>query len=201
MIRVLAALAFVLAIAVAGCGPSSFRKEVTETRLVAPASAVPPQNAHAAASADAGAQAMGFRWQLPEGWVQVPPRPMRIATFAVAGNKDIDCYLTSLTGNAGGVEANVNRWRGQVGLPPATPEEMAQMPRIEMLGRQAPLVEAAGEFRGMDGEARPGWVLLGAVVDLDGEMLFAKMTGPEQAVRAEKDRFVAFCNSIEAVAR
>ena len=126
---------------------------------------------------------------------------MRIATFSVGGNEDVDCYLTSLSGNAGGIEANVNRWRGQVGLPPATPEELAQMPRIEMLGRQATLVEAAGQFQGMNGEAKPGWMLLGALLELDGEMLFAKMTGPEQAVRAEKDLFVSFCNTLEAVAR
>jgi len=196
MTRILAALAFVLAIAVAGCGPSSFRKEVTETRLVAAAPAPPMNN-----SENAGARETGLAWQLPGGWVEAPPRPMRIATFAVAGNKDIDCYLTSLTGNAGGIEANVNRWRGQVGLPPATPEELVQMPQIEMLGRQAALVEAAGQFQGMNGEAKPGWMLLGAVVELDGETLFAKMTGPEQAVRAEKDLFVSFCNTLEAVAR
>jgi hypothetical protein len=200
MFKLFGACFFILTLVLAGCGQGGFRKEITETRRVNPVAAsptaLPASHAHPPAVA-----AAPFEWQLPEGWTLSPPRPVRLATFSVAGNGDVDCYLTSLSGNAGGIEANVNRWRGQLGLPPATPEELAAMPKIEMLGRQATLVEAAGEFQGMDSEARPGWMLLGAVVELDGETLFAKMTGPEQAVRAEKDLFVSFCNSIEAVAR
>ncbi len=191
MRQLIVILIFVLAIAVAGCGPSSFRKEVTETREVTPAPAAPAQSA----------RDTELSWQLPESWTEAAPRPMRIATFAVAGNADIDCYVTSLSGKAGGVDANVDRWRGQLGLPTATAEELAQMPRFEMLGRQATLVEAAGQFEGMDGQARPGWMLLGAVVELDGQMLFVKMTGPEQSVRAEKDKFVRFCKSLKAAAK
>jgi hypothetical protein len=185
------ALAFLTAILIAGCGPSTFRKEITETRTVAPSPAAPAP-APAAAEQDAP-----FAWQLPEGWQQAPPRPMRLATFKVAGNADIDCYLTSLSGKAGGIDANVNRWRDQLGLPPATPDELAKLPQIDMLGQKATLVEAAGSFEGMDGQKQPGWMLVGAILNLNGQMLFAKMTGPEQAVRAEKDRFVSFCKSLQ----
>ena len=200
MFKVSNASLAIAAFALVGCGQDGFRKEVTESRIVNPVAAA-PAGFPAGHAHPAGDDTAPVQWQLPEGWTLSPPRPVRLATFSVAGNGDIDCYLTSLSGNAGGIEANVDRWRGQVGLPPATPEELAAMPKIEMLGREATLVEAAGEFQGMDGAAKAGWMLLGAAVELDGGTLFAKMTGPEQAVRAEKDRFVAICNSIEAVAR
>ncbi len=196
---------FLLAITVAGCGPSGFRKEITETRTVAPEPAGASHPHSDAPGLDAPAPDVpapngAFDWQLPKTWQQAPPRPMRIATFTVAGNTDIDCYLTSLSGKAGGVDANVNRWRDQLGLPPLSAEELAQLPQIDMLGRKATMVEAAGQFKSMDGQTKAGWKLVGAVLDLDGQMLFAKMTGPEQAVGAEKENFVAFCQTLKAVA-
>lgn len=58
-------------------------------------------------------------WIVPEGWMADPePRPMRVATYVVPdalGNVEI--AITRFPGRVGGELANINRWRGQMGLP------------------------------------------------------------------------------------
>jgi hypothetical protein len=65
-------------------------------------------------------------WKTPEGWTEVPPSEMRVASFKVAGadGKLADVSVVPLPGMAGTDTANVNRWRGQVGLPDATDDEL-----------------------------------------------------------------------------
>ena len=65
-------------------------------------------------------------WTTPAGWTEVPPSEMRVASFKVAGadGKQADVSVVPLPGMAGSDFANVNRWRGQVGLPAATDDEL-----------------------------------------------------------------------------
>ena len=65
----------------------------------------------------------GFTAKLPEGWSEVPGSGMRKVSYSIEGTS-IDFYLISLM--MGDVPSNVNRWRGQVGLADAAPEEIAQ---------------------------------------------------------------------------
>ena len=39
--------------------------------------------------------------------------------------------------------------------------------------------------------------MLGAVSILDGQAVFVKMTGPDAEVNAERDNFIAFCQSLK----
>ena len=87
-----------------------------------------------------GAQAVGgtraLEWELPAGWQELPPSSMRAANFRVDADGTTECYLTLLPGDAGGLAANVNRWRGQMSLPPASADEIAHAPRKTLLGRE-----------------------------------------------------------------
>ena len=125
---------------------------------------------------------------------------MRVANFKLAANPEVECYLTVLQGAAGGIEANINRWRGQMSQEALKPEDIAALPRIDVLGKQGAVVETLGSFSGMTGDPKPGYALLGMIVELPERSVFVKMTGPETAVKAEKDRFLAFCRSLKAAA-
>ena len=120
---------------------------------------------------------------------------MRAVTYQTGA---VECYVTTLTGTGGGLEANINRWCGQIGQEALTSEVIAALPRITMLGQEAVLVELAGDYSGMGDDAAAGSMLLGTVCELPGETVFVKMTGPEAAVRAEKESFLAFSKSIKA---
>lgn len=62
--------------------------------------------------------AEGAHWHAPDGWVFDPgPRPMRVATYMIPDEAgDIELAITRFPGRVGGELANINRWRGQMGL-------------------------------------------------------------------------------------
>src|SRR5262249_51359137 len=60
-----------------------------------------------------------IKWQLPSGWNEVPPSAMRYASFNTGANENkIDISIVMFPGDGGSDIENVNRWRGQIGLPP-----------------------------------------------------------------------------------
>lgn len=72
------------------------------------------------------AEASGRPWKVPDGWTEdAKPRPMRVATF-IAPHPDgsVEVAVTRFAGRVGGVLANINRWRGQMGLQPISESEL-----------------------------------------------------------------------------
>ncbi len=59
-----------------------------------------------------------LKWKLPKGWTQALAGGMRYATIKPAAAGRVDVSVVVLPGAAGGELANVNRWRGQIGLAP-----------------------------------------------------------------------------------
>ena len=129
----------------------------------------------------------GLTWSAPDDWTLAPPRSMRVVSYEAGAG---ECYVVVLAGEGGGLEANVNRWRGQVGAGPLAAEEVAALPTIEMLGRTASLVEVRGD----DG----GAALLGAICMLPESSVFVKWVGPDVEVEGLRPAFLAFCGSLDA---
>lgn len=65
-------------------------------------------------------------WVVPVGWTLVPgERPMRVATYEAPGpDGPVEVAITRFPGNVGGELANINRWRGQMGLPAIDESEL-----------------------------------------------------------------------------
>ena len=119
---------------------------------------------------------------------------MRLVTFRTGA---VECYVVILGGTGGGVVGNIQRWVGQLGLEVPSEAEVAAMPLVEVLGVQAPLLEATGDYTGMgDAEATPGVMMLGLPVLISGRAVFLKMLGPEKEVAAQRDSFLAFAASL-----
>ena len=76
-------------------------------------------------------------WQTPDGWTEVAAGEMRVASFKIQGQngKQADVSVIPLPGLAGSDDANVNRWRGQVGLPPVSPDELKKSAENVEVGR------------------------------------------------------------------
>lgn len=62
------------------------------------------------------------RWTLPAGWTEDKGRGDRVATLQLGS---LELAVTRLGGTAGGPLANINRWRGQLGLPGLAEAELA----------------------------------------------------------------------------
>jgi len=130
-------------------------RAVSETRIVQPAE-IPANSAPPHACPDMTATNMGsaagrtatLAWQAPDGWVDARTKGLQLANFRVGPAGEAECYVTVLGGTAGGVAMNVNRWRAQLGLPEASEEEIAALPKVSMLGGEAVLVDVEGTYGG-----------------------------------------------------
>lgn len=161
----------------------------------APANAtapVPEQNEN-------GAGQPQLQWTLPAGWTQVPPGQMSVASFKVTGQNgaEADVSVAPLPGSAGGENANVNRWRGQVGLAAATPDEVAKMAESVQIGSQpGKLYDLAGQSFDSGNAKR----ILGVIDERDGMTWFFKMMGDASLVAQQKPEFIAFLKSLKFTA-
>jgi hypothetical protein len=135
-------------------------------------------------------------WQTPADWTEVPPSEMRLASFKVSGQdgKQADVSVVPLPGMPGSDDANVNRWRGQVGLPPMSPEELKKSgENVEAAGQPAQFYDLAGQNPGNGEAAR----ILGVIQHRDDAVWFFKMTGDAGLVEQQKPAFVAFLKSLK----
>ena len=181
-----------IAAALAGCG----RDNVKVYRLSNDdaSSAAPPPNATATAVPDQSgnnAAQPQLHWTLPAGWTEVAPGEMSIASFKVSGpnGAEADVTVVPLPGMAGGDNANVNRWRGQVGLPAATADELQKLGETVQVGDQsATLYDLAGS----DNAKR----ILGVIQQRNGTTWFFKMMGDAGLVEQQKPQFIAFLKSL-----
>ena len=151
---------------------------------------------------DAGAEerpeggGAGLSWTAPEGWTRQPQKPMRVVTFSPAAAPEVVVYVSVLNGRAGGLRANVERWFREMGRPAPTAAQVDALDRGPVLGGRGAYVELEGTFTGMGSGASPGYGLLGMVLEREQGSVFVKMTGPAGAVKAERARFRAFCESL-----
>jgi hypothetical protein len=134
-------------------------------------------------------------WKTPAGWTEVPPGEMRVASFKVAGanGKQADVSIVPLPGMAGTDSANVNRWRGQVGLSVVTDDELQKAAEnVEAGGQPAQLYDIAGTNPGGGGAER----ILGVIQHRDDMAWFYKMTGDADLVEQQKPAFIEFLKSL-----
>lgn len=135
-------------------------------------------------------------YDVPKAWqVQPNTNQMRKATIKIpkqAGDSE-DAEL-SVTVAGGSKEANVARWCNQLGqVEPSKKEERV------VNGLPITIVEVKGEYAGMGGPKKPGYMLLGALVPAAQQQYhFFKMTGPEKTVTAARKDFDAFVGSFRA---
>jgi hypothetical protein len=144
----------------------------------------------AATPGAAGPAAAELAYDVPSGWSKLPTSPLREVNLRVGGDARAECYLTTLAGEAGGLAANVNRWRQQVSAPPLSEAELEALPEVDWLGRPAVLVDFAGTWTGMSGDvAEKSWRLVGLLQIGSDRSRFLKMTGPDDVIARELEAF------------
>jgi len=160
--------------------------------------------ASAVAFADSAA---GMRWTMPAGWKSEAPRPMRAATYtipAAPGDKvGAECVINYFgRGEGGAVDANIERWKGQVVGADGKPARATVATRT-VRGIAMTTIDSSGSYSGMGGPMAtpsapvPGYRLLGAIVQGPQGNLFIKFTGPAKTVAANQAKFDQLLASIQ----
>jgi hypothetical protein len=132
-------------------------------------------------------------WTVPTGWQEGPLAQFLIAKYLIAGTDDAkaEVNVSSLAGDGGGLAPNVNRWRAQLGLAPATDDELAKLATINASGAKATVVEASGTN---PRTGKPA-TLVGVVLPLGGQTWFYKLMGDAEVVAQQKDALMKFVQS------
>ena len=136
-------------------------------------------------------------WTAPAHWAAKSGNAMRKGSYAikadgVAGEADLS--ITAFPGDVGGDLANVNRWRGQIQLPPINQAELESTTQhLDRNGLHITFVDLTGKG------AEPQRIL-GAIVPLEGSTWFFKLMGPAALVAKEQAAFTAFIDTIKPAA-
>ena len=133
-------------------------------------------------------------FKAPDNWKTKPPGPMVASAYNVedsAGQAEIT--ISKFPNDVGGMVANVQRWRGQLGLSPGSAEEARNsVEMIEVAGKKdSYMVDLKGKNVRSGKEAR--MVAIG--VPYQGETWFFKLMGDEAVVTKEKDKLIQFVKS------
>ena len=99
--------------------------------------------------------------------------------------------VSPLTGDGGGMVMNLTRWRGQLGLPPATDADAANLPTIDASGTKATVVEMSGTNVRTGQPAK----LIGVILPQGGQTWFYKLMGDPDLVTQQKDALIQFVQS------
>jgi hypothetical protein len=139
------------------------------------------------------AEGPGLAWTAPAAWESKPASAMRKATYAVPGPGGAagDLSITAFPSDVGGELANVNRWRGQVQLPPIAESDLpGTVVRWEQSGLTLTVVDFAS------GAAANPQRILGAIVPFNGGTWFFKLMGPDAVVGGAKPAFLEFLKTV-----
>ncbi len=160
----------------------------------AAAGSASPSPGNMASTAVPTATGDSLTWTAPAHWQSKPASAMRKGSYAVPGDAGAaaDLSITAFPGDVGGELANLNRWRGQLELPPLEPAALAAATtRVSHDGLDFVVVDFASTA------AEKPQRILGALVPYGGATWFFKLMGPDALVAHEKPAFLAFLDTVK----
>ncbi len=137
--------------------------------------------------------AAGVKWVAPASWKADADRPMRVATYtipAAPGSEAGECGVFYFgQGQGGGVEENLSRWAQQfeAASAPKKTEKTVRGLRVHMIDGSGTYLASGGPMMKSQGK-KPGYRLLGAIVEAPRGLVFFKCTGPAATIgKAQAD--------------
>jgi hypothetical protein len=134
------------------------------------------------------------KWTPPADWAAEALTATRKGSWrapaSAAADKQAEISVSVFQGQLGGLLANVNRWRGKVGLTADLPQERLSenVQNLTLNGRAAQLVS-------LDGPA--GQSLDGVLVFMPDKVWSLLMSGPTDTIKSQRAEFRAFLDSIQ----
>jgi hypothetical protein len=141
--------------------------------------------------------AAGLRWTPPPGWKSEGSTPMRVATYLLptGPNDKAECAVYFFgQGKGGTVDANMDRWKGQL-VDAAGQPSKANIQKKTIHGLPVTTIDSTGNYTGMGGpmNASPtvhaNYRLLGAIVEGPEGNIFVKFTGPAKLIAMNQKNF------------
>ena len=155
-------------------------------------------DAHSPHAADdpitAAAQRAGLAaWTTPEGWQAVPTtKQMRALTLKVGAAELAASQFPKRIMSEELKGMNINRWRGQIGLPPTEDLTLNTPVKLAVGSQQVDLYDITGPVAGDQEPKR----LLVAIMPQGESFWFFNFSGPAKLVTDQRPAFEAFLKSV-----
>lgn len=135
-----------------------------------------------------------LEWTIPPNWKSISPGPFAAAAFEVVeGDAKLKITISPLPASGNNLPDNVNRWRGQVGLPELSAADLpATLTKIPVLGVEGDLVRLDGKG---PGDAKLS--IHGVIAVVGDKMWFVKLQGPTDLAVKEQTHFEEFAKSLK----
>ncbi len=139
---------------------------------------------------DHAAHSNTVTWQAGDGWTQEEAGQFLTAAYSLPDGGRVT--VSKLGGDGGGLAANVNRWRGQVGLKTLDDDKIGGQPMKIADSAEGMLLynlippNAAPEVEG----------ILAAVLPLASETWYFKFTGPSGILNKSGGKFMDFLRTV-----
>src|SRR4030095_8017418 len=155
------------------------------------------------------AHAAGLTFTAPAGWKSVPTSSsMRVAQYTLpraAGDMDDAELVVYYFGGSGGtVEANIERWIGQMQQPDGRPSSaVAKRQSRTVNGLTVTLVDVPGTYiaemtpGATQRHNSPNFHLRAAVIETSNGPYFIKLTGSAKTIAASEKAFESFLASVK----
>ncbi|MBK8236873.1 MAG: hypothetical protein IPK74_15090 [Deltaproteobacteria bacterium] len=136
-------------------------------------------------------KAAELSFKVPSEWETQPPTSsMRVTQFVVPGpGGDAEMVVFRFAGGAGGIDANVERWKGQFKAPEGkTIDDITKTSKFEVGKLAVTMVDITGRYNAPE---RPGsttmvdesdYRMMAAIVEGSGDPFFFKLLGPCKTV-------------------
>lgn len=150
-----------------------------------------------------------LQFKTPAGWVsETPTSSMRVAQYQLPAAEG-DAEAASLVvfyfgaGQGGSVQANLDRWMGQLQQPNGgSSKDAAKTETLTVNGMKVTLLDVRGTYGGGDmgggsAQPKPNYRMRAGVIESPKGAYFIKLVGPEKTVSKWDDSFIAYVNSAE----
>ena len=154
--------------------------------------------------------AAALKFDVPKGWVsKAPSSSMRVAEFTLAKSgsdvEDATVTVYFFGGQGGSVQANMDRWIGQMSQPDGkASKDIAKQSTLQTAtGLKVSVVDVSGTYIAevTPGSTqrlnKPGFRQIAAVAETPDGPYFVKVTGPAGTVAKWKDSVDAFLKSLK----
>jgi hypothetical protein len=171
---------------------SGCQKEEVHTYQV-PKEAPPPATESSPGMTDQTTSSAGLVWAAPDHWEDQAASGVRRGSYQAvdADGQVADISIIAFPGDVGGMSANFNRWRTQVGLSPLPDADVqATIEHQDTPTFHLDVVNYLGEANGVPTR------VAGAIMSHAGESWFFKIIGPASVVDTELPAFRAFLQTI-----
>jgi hypothetical protein len=139
-------------------------------------------------------QVRDISWKIPSAWKKLPPQNMRLDGYEInnsAGNS-ARVTISAFPSMRGQLTANINRWRGQLGLAAIQKDQLSQYHSTKKIGG---IEFSIAAFTSPDTKTK----LVVAIATFHDQDYFFKLMGASNVVAAINPQFIAMLESVSHV--